>query len=153
MMQILRKAFLISLLLGFISLPLAAQDVPNNSLDSCGKLMSRGYVPDGQDYKARLNKNNRARFHTIFYSGNRYCLAACSNITDKPLVMKVYDSERNLLFDNRKHGYTPMWHLDFASTVSCVVEIEVEAEKHYDELVKLLIGFKKPHPTQERLEQ
>ena len=154
MMPMAHKAFWILLLTG-LSLPAHSfgQKEPDNSLKQCASLMSEGYVSDGQTYKARLNKNNRARFHTIFYADNRYCLVACSNIEDSPLIMKVYDSERNLLFDNTRHGYTPKWHLDFASTVSCIVEIQVDAREHIDELVKLVIGFKKPHPTQQVPEQ
>jgi hypothetical protein len=121
--------------------------------DQCESWMQEDYLSDGQDYTARLNKNNAARFHTIFYGGNRYFIAACSNIKAYPLVMKVYDSERNLLFDNTKHNYTPYWHLAFTSTVACVVEIRVEAEEHLDQLVKLMIGFQQPRKAEQRTEQ
>src|SRR6056297_3516567 len=116
MMAITHKAFCILFVTGlFFSVPALGQEENNNSLGKCASLMSEGYVSDAQTYRARLNKNNRARFHTIFYADNRYCLIACSNIADQPLIMKVYDSERNLLFDNTRHAYTPKWHLDFAS--------------------------------------
>jgi len=154
MKRIPHKAFWILLATGLsLSGPTIGQKQYNNSLKHCASLMSEGYVSDGQTYKARLNKNNRARFHTIFYGDNRYCLVACSDIEDQRLVMKVYDSERNLLFDNTRHGYTPKWHLDFSSTVSCVVEIQVDSQNHIDETVNLMIGFNKPHPSQQMSEQ
>jgi len=153
-MRISHKLFWFLLIAGLsLSLDSFGQKEQHSSLKNCASRMSKGYVSDGQTYKARLNKNNRARFHTIFYADNRYCLVACSDITDHRLVMKVYDSERNLLFDNTRHGFTPKWHLDFASTVSCVVEIQVDAQEHVDELVRLMIGFKKPHSTQQMPEQ
>ncbi|GEM_PF-2255601 len=133
--------------------PVYGQDSANVSLGDCTGLMGKEYISDGQDYKARLNKNNMARFHTVFYGGNRYCLVACSNIEDHRLIMKVYDSERNLLFDNTRHHHTPLWHLEFNSTVPCVVEIKVEAEQHIDRLVKLMIGFRKPDQTRQMPEQ
>jgi len=127
---------------------LRAQTGAGEIPSGCEKWMGEDYLPDGQDYTARLNKNNTARFHTVFYGGNRYYLAACSNIEAYPLIMKVYDSERNLLFDNTKHNHTPYWHLAFTSTVSCVVEIRVDAEEHMDQLVRLMIGFQKPRKAE-----
>lgn len=121
-----------------------AQDHSGEVPDQCDTLMGRDYVSDDQDYVARLNKNNTARFHTVFYGDNRYCIAVCSNIEEHPLIVKIFDTERNLLFDNTKHDHTPYWHLAFSSTVACVIEVKVKAEKHVDQLVKLLIGFKKP---------
>jgi hypothetical protein len=132
---------------------LMAQTVPNEMPDRCESWMGEDYLSDGQDYTARLNKNNAARFHTVFYGGNRYFIAACSNIKAYPLIMKVYDSERNLLFDNTRHNHTPYWHLAFTSTVACVVEIRVEAEQHLDQLVKLMIGFQKPQKAEQRTER
>jgi len=131
-----------------MSAGLRAQTGPEKIPADCQSLMGEDYLPDGQDYTARLNKNNAARFHAIFYGGNRYFIAACSNIETYPLIIKVYDSERNLLFDNTKHNHTSYWHLAFTSTVSCVVEIRVEAEQHIDQLVRLMIGFQKPRKAE-----
>lgn len=130
-----------------------AQAGPGEMPERCESWMSEDYLSDGQDYTARLNKNNAARFHTVFYGGNRYFIAACSNIKDHPLILKVYDSERNLLFDNTKHDHTPYWHLAFTSTVACVVEIRVDAKEHLDQLVKLMIGFQKPRKAEQRTER
>ena len=147
MIQIPYKIFWIFLLAGMhFSMQASGQQDQDNSLKQCESLMSQGYISDGQTYKAKLNKNNRARFHTIFYGDSRYCLVACCNIQEYPLIMKVYDSERNVLFDNTRHGYAPKWHLEFASTVACVVEIQVNTKEPVNELVELLIGFKKSEP-------
>lgn len=146
-MQISYKTFWILFFAGMhFSIQAPGQQDQDNSLEQCELLMSDGYISDGQDYKAKLNKNNRARFHTIFYGENRYCLVACCNIEEYPLIMKVYDSERNVLFDNTRHGYSPKWHLEFTSTLSCIVEIQVDAKEPVNELVELMIGFKNSEP-------
>ena len=128
------------------------QAIPSHELDHCESRIGNNYVSDGQEYLAKLNKNNKARFHTTFYGGSQYRIVACSNIEHYPLIMKVYDSERNLLFDNTQHDNTPDWHLAFTSTVSCVIEINVDAEAHIDKLVKLLIGFKRNQHIQQKQE-
>ena len=133
--------------------PVRAQKPDSTSLNHCDQLLGDQYISDGQNYVASLNRKNTARFHAIFYGGNRYRLVACSNIEDYPLILRVYDSERNLLFANTRHNYSPDWHLVFNSTVTCVIEISVDAESHIDKLVKLLIGFKRNPFIQQTTDQ
>ena len=104
--------------------------------------MNSGYISDGQEYFAELNKNNLAKFHTTFYGGASYRIVACSNITDHPMILKVMDAEKNILFNNKNHDYAPYWNLAFTSTVNCVIVIKVPANQPINKPVKLLIGFK-----------
>ncbi len=139
-----RIVFFILPLLFFLAQNSTGQDKPlNNSFENCPNLFSKDFVSTGQDYVAKLDQNNKATFHTTFYGGTQYRIAACSNFQKPRLILKVYDTEKNLLFNNVEYDYTPYWNLAFTSTVDCIIEISVESEQNLKKPVKLLIGFKK----------
>lgn len=122
-----------------ISFHLTAQE---NSKANCANLLNGGYVSDGQEYIAKLDENNVAKFYTTFYGGSKYRLVGCSDIKDFPLILTVYDTEKNLLFCNKDHNYTTYWNFTFTSTIDCIIEIEFESEQMLKQEVLLLIGFK-----------
>lgn len=109
---------------------------------SCKNLLSGGYISDGKAYIGKLNANNKATFHITFFSENTYRIIGCSNNADYPLTIRVYDTDKNLLFDNKQHHYTSYWDFQFTSTVNCIIELELEADTRLKEVVQLLIGFK-----------
>ena len=113
-----------------------------NSIKNCDSYLGSGFVSDGQEYKAKLDENNKAKFYTTFYGGSQYRLVACSNIEKYPLIMSLYDTEKNLLFCNKDHDYTPFWNFTFTSTIDCIVELEFDTEEQLTDEVMLLIGFK-----------
>lgn len=113
-----------------------------NTITNCINLINSGYVSDGQEYKAKLDENNKARFYTTFYGGSHYRIVGCSNITYTPLILSVYDTEKNLLFCNKDYNYIPYWNFKFTSTINCIIEIEFDKEKQIKDEVMLLIGFK-----------
>ncbi len=113
-----------------------------NKMNSCKDYLNSGFVSDGQEYIAKLDENNKAKFNATFYGGSQYRIIACSDITDSALILSVYDTEKNLLFCNKDYNYIPFWNFTFASTIDCIIEIEFESETHLKHEVKLLIGFK-----------
>ncbi|MFO8236135.1 MAG: hypothetical protein R6U04_12110 [Bacteroidales bacterium] len=120
-----------------------AQYNNENTLMRCDDYLHDDYISSGQDYTANLNKNNKAVFHTTFYGGTQYRIIACSNIEKYPLILEVYDTERNLIFSNSDHDYIPYWDLLFTSTVTSIVEISIDTKQNIKKPVKLLIGFKR----------
>ncbi|MFP4025165.1 MAG: hypothetical protein ACLFVR_11635 [Thiohalospira sp.] len=114
----------------------------NTSINQCDNLLNSGYISSGQEYRANLDENNKAKFFTTFYGDSNYRIIACSDNKEVPLIFSVYDSEKNLLFCNRDYDYTPYWNFSFTSTVDCVIEIELKNDKHVKDEVLLLIGFK-----------
>lgn len=118
--------------------PLLAQD----KLANCSDYLTSGFVSDGQEYKAKLDENGRARFYTTFYGGSQYRLIACGEIPDYPLAFSVFDTEKNLLFCNKDYNFTPYWNFTFTSTIDCIIEFEYNTEKPLKNEVMLLIGFK-----------
>ena len=114
----------------------------NVSITKCDQLLNEGYVSNGQEYKTRLNENNKAKFHTTFYGGSYYRVIACSDNKNYPLIFSVFDTEKNLLFCNKEFQYTPYWDFTFSSTIDCIIEIELKSEKPLNDEVLMLIGFK-----------
>lgn len=117
----------------------AQQEMPSQK---CSSLLRGEFISDGKSYVGKLNANNKAVFHVTFFSENTYRLIACSDNNEYPLRLKVFDTDKNILFDNANHRYTKYWDLQFTSTINCIVEIELEADKRLTEVVELLIGFK-----------
>lgn len=117
-----------------------AQD---NSITNCINLVNTdGYISDGQEYKIKLDENNRARFLATFYGGSYYRIVGCTSITESKLTITVYDTEKNPLFCNKDFNYLPYWNFKFTSTIDCIIEFEFDRNLIIKEEVLLLIGFK-----------
>ncbi|MEA3317586.1 MAG: hypothetical protein U9R54_06480 [Bacteroidota bacterium] len=130
---------LLILIVFLFSISVKGQD---NSIENCSNLLNSGYVSDGQEYIAKLDQNNRAKFHATFFGGSLYRIVACTDIKNYNLQLSIYDTEKNLLFSNTKYDYSNYWNFSFKSTISCIIELEIDADKQIKEKVMLLIGFK-----------
>ncbi len=108
----------------------------------CGKHLQSGYISDGQQYRALLINDEVSEFHTTFYGGSTYRIAACSGLTDGNLIFSVYDNERNLLFTNKDHSNSAYWDLKITSTINCIIEAHLDTEKVASGCCVLLVGFK-----------
>lgn len=113
-----------------------------NTIKNCDSYLSAGFVSDGQEYMAKLDENNKAKFYTTFYGGSHYRIIGCSDIKNLPMKITVYDLEKNLLFCNKDYDYSPYWDFTFTSTVDCLIEFEFDTETKLKNEVLLLIGFK-----------
>ena|SRR6056297_2131123 len=118
-----------------------SQNSVSNSLADCEVLLSSEYISSGQEYFANLDKNNKATFHVTFFAGNKYRIVGCTSIQNHKLIIEVFDTDKNLLFSNKNHDYIQYWNLVFTSTVECIIELKIDADRHIKKPVKLLIGF------------
>ncbi|MGM0504559.1 MAG: hypothetical protein ACQESQ_08065 [Bacteroidota bacterium] len=134
------KIFLIFICFLLSTMSLYSQE--NTSITKCDQLLNDGYISNGQEYKAHLNENNKAKFYTTFYGGSNYRVIGCTDNKNYPLILSVFDTEKNLLFCNKDYHYTPYWNFSFSSTIDCIIEIEVKSDKPLNDEVLLLIGFK-----------
>jgi len=135
------KTYIILIL--FLLFSVGFSKAQDNSISNCINLVNTdGYVSDGQEYRIKLDENNRARFLATFYGGSYYRIVGCTNITDSKLTLTVYDTEKNPLFCNKDFNYLPYWNFKFTSTIDCIIEFEFDRNLIIKEEVLLLIGFK-----------
>jgi hypothetical protein len=131
--------FILLIIFFFVAYSIKGQD---KSITSCSNMLNSGYISDGQEYKAKLDQNNKAKFHATFFGGSLYRIIACSDVKNYNLQFSVYDTDKNLLYSNIDYDYIPYWNFSFKSTINCIIVIEIKAKKQIDKEVILLIGFK-----------
>jgi len=113
--------------------------------NTCAKRnMDPSFISDGQQYRALLvNSDETAEFHTTFYGGSIYRIAACSGMTDGNLVFTVFDSQHNVLFSNSNYQNAPYWDFKVKSTVDCIIDAQLNPTTNSGSgCAVILIGFK-----------
>jgi len=84
------------------------------------------YLSDGKDYRSLLT-NNSSEFVVIFYSDNKYRIAACTDVGG-PLSFTVKDHKDNILFTNKDYENAPYWDLAFPTTIECLLTVSLPDE-------------------------
>ena len=107
----------------------------------CNKHLPASYISDGQNYTALLLGEEVAEFHTTFFGGTTYRLAACSGLSDGNLIFRLFDQERNLLFSNEEYRNAPYWDFATKSTIDCIIETQLDPTTAPSGCSVLLIGF------------
>src|ERR1035437_3725397 len=107
----------------------------------CAKHLASPFISDGQQYRALLLADQTAEFHTTFYGGATYRIAAASGFKDGNLVFSVYDEERNLLYSNKDFKNAPYWDFKVNSTLDVIIEANLGGSATSGCAV-VLIGFK-----------
>ncbi|HCT31320.1 MAG TPA: hypothetical protein DIW31_11470 [Bacteroidales bacterium] len=108
----------------------------------CSLYFSPEYISDGQEYFASLKPDQKVEFRTTFYGDNTYRIVACTNLKKGDLVFTVFDTEKNLLFTNASYNYSQYWDFKFASSITCIIQVDVKNTKFTPGYVMLLIGYK-----------
>lgn len=108
----------------------------------CSKHITQQFISDGQTYRALLLNDQYAEFHTTFYGGTVYRIAACSGTTDGNLIFTIKDQEGNVLFTNKDFKNAPYWDFKITSTLDCTIEAALNPETQASGCAVLLIGFK-----------
>lgn len=108
----------------------------------CSLYFSPEYVSDGQEYFASLKPDQKVEFRTTFYGENTYRIVACTNLKKGDLVFTVFDTEKNMLFTNANYNYSQYWDFKFASSITCIIQVDVKNTKFIPGYVMLLIGYK-----------
>ncbi len=108
----------------------------------CSLYFSPEYVSDGQEYFASLKPDQKVEFRTTFYGDNTYRIVACTNLKKGDLVFTVFDTEKNLLFSNVNYNYSQYWDFKFASTITCIIQVDIKNIKFTPGFVMLMIGYK-----------
>ncbi|HEY6161244.1 MAG TPA: hypothetical protein VI112_08475 [Bacteroidia bacterium] len=108
----------------------------------CAKHLTQEYISDGQVYRTLLQVDQTAEFHTTFYGGTTYRVAACSGLSDGNLIFTIKDPDGTVLFTNKDHKNAPYWDFKITSTVDCTIEAVLNPESAASGRAVILIGFK-----------
>src|ERR1051326_3293021 len=138
MKKYLTVFFILALALLFASSESKAQC--DTIVSICAKHIMSPFLSDGQQYRALLIGDQNAEFHTTFYGGGTYRIAACSGLKDGNLIFSVFDEERNLLFSNKDFKNAPYWDFKVNSTLDVILEATLGGAQSGCAVV--LVGFK-----------
>ena len=108
----------------------------------CSLYFSPEYISDGQEYFASLKPDQKVEFRTTFFGDNTYRVVACTNLKKGNLIFTVFDTEKNLLFSNANYNYSQYWDFKFASTITCIIQVDIKNIKFTPGFVMLMIGYK-----------
>jgi len=108
----------------------------------CNQNFTREYLSDGQDYRALLFDDQTAEFHLTLYGQSIYRFAACSGRTSGNLIFRVYDKDRNDIFNSSEHENAPYWDFNVTSTLDVIVEGNLNLDEVESGCAVLLVGFK-----------
>ena len=109
--------------------------------DKCSHLLGPGYISDGQSHTFKFSETETSKMYITFIDGFTYEISACSDKTQK-FELKIYDSQRKLLFSNICESYTKSWEFRFKSSVSCIAEFKAIDSAFPNSQLKVQIGFK-----------
>lgn len=109
---------------------------------ACMRHMTNKFISDGQHYRAILLDKEIAEFQSTFYGGTTYRIAACSGLGDGNLLFRIYDKDRNVLFDNAEQKNAPYWDFKFVSTLDCTIEAQIIPGKAKSGCAVMMISFK-----------
>ncbi len=109
----------------------------------CQEHIRENYITDGQTYRVLLSGDEATEFQTTFYKGNTYRIAACSGASENNLIFRLVDQDRNVLFSNSDHATTEYWDFFTDSTMSVMVEAQLDKNKTDSGCAVIVIGFKK----------
>ncbi|MCX7954795.1 MAG: hypothetical protein N3A01_06355 [Bacteroidales bacterium] len=110
------------------------------------KLELLPYVHDGIYNATVLSEGETAELYKTFYAGQEYRIAVCGDENLPPIQFQVLDTDRNVLYDNKKHNYAKTWDFKLQSSKQLIISIQVQtAEELTDQIlsgcVAVLVGF------------
>lgn len=108
----------------------------------CNKHIKDGFISDGQQYRALLLDDEVAEFHATFYGESSYRISACSGLDDGNLIFRLYDQDRNEIFNSANHMNAPYWDFEVENTLDVIIEAKLDETVANSGCAVLLIGFK-----------
>ena len=107
----------------------------------------RPYTQNGQFNSARLAPGESAEIQMTFYAGQDYRLMVCSEAVLGNVNFKVFDSDKNELFNSKKAA-AKQWDFNVAATQALSVQVEIPPSDSPNKIipegcVSILVGFKK----------
>ena len=155
----MKKFLSIALLLGTISLLSF-----NQANAQCKRFTKKNclpkldpYIYNGQLNSATLAQGDIAELNLTFYPDQDYRIFVCSDPILGNVHFKLYDKDKNLIYDNETTDYLPYWDFSTNQSMELILRVMIPEKSESDLDVKegcvsILIGFKekKGNETQEK---
>ena len=123
--------------------------IANLSFSQCDEVarsseqyFDKDFISDGQTYRALLYDDQVAEFSTLFFGGSTYRLSANTG-TDKGIIFRVLDKNRNVIFSSSDYEKSPYWDFEVENTLDCTIEAYLDPAVQSSGCAVILIGFKK----------
>lgn len=142
----MKKIFLSLLISGTVLLSYQSFSQCKNFAKKICKLELLPYVHDGIYNATVLSEGETAELYKTFYAGQEYRIAVCGDENLPPIQFQVLDTDRNVLYDNKKHNYAKTWDFKLQSSKQLIISIQVQtSEELTDQIlsgcVAVLVGF------------
>jgi len=138
----MKKTLLISIIILGIYFPQKIFAQADEISNFCSNFLPPPYISDGQQYRTLLVEDEIAEFRATFYGGATYRIVACSGTSEGNLIFRLYDAQRNELFESSRFNNTQYWDFKFNSTVDCIIEAELKPSSENSGFAIIMIGFK-----------
>ncbi len=129
----MRNILLITLLFIYISATIAQEN--------CSKMLDQAFISDGQSHKISLSEAEPSKLFYTFVEGLTYQIATCSE-KNIHYELKIFDTNKKLMFSGVCATSFKRWDLRFNSTVSCIAEFRLLSSTTKNKQLKVTIGFK-----------
>ncbi len=105
------------------------------------------YIYNGQLNSAQLSEGDVAELLLTFYGGQEYRISVCSHELLGNVQFQIFDTEKNLLYDNADNDFESLWDFKSNSTQQLIVRVTVPQEENRSGIVQtacvsILVGFK-----------
>jgi len=105
------------------------------------------YIYNGQFNSAQLSEGDVAELLLTFYADQEYRVSICNQANLGKVQFQIYDTEKNLLYDNADNDYVSMWDFKSNSTQQLIVRVTIPQEENRSGIVQtgcvsILVGFK-----------
>lgn len=114
------------------------------------------YIYNGQLNSATLAQGDIAELNLTFYPDQDYRIFVCSDPILGNVHFKLFDQDKNLIYDNETTDYLPYWDFSTNQSMELTLRVMIPEKTESDIDVKegcvsILIGFKekKDNKTQE----
>ncbi len=127
----------------FLTLFISAHAQENTLQKTCMQFFDQEFFLNEDYNQLSIKGDKKARFHVTFYEHFIHRIAVASSVNKAPLEVTLYDKEDHVLFCNREHDFIPYWDFKVASSVECIVEVQLVEPTDKQIKICLITGYKK----------
>lgn len=127
----------------FLTIAISVHAQENALQKTCIQYFDQEYFLNEDYNQLSIKGDKKARFHITLHEHFVHRIAATSSLNNAPLEITLYDKEDHVLFCNREHNFIPYWDFKVASTIECIVEVQLVEPRDKRVKICLMTGYKK----------